>query len=178
MSVRVVLAPIIMFHGAHRWSGPPQLQPASMKNMEHGPGLYLTSDESTARSYAKGGGVVLRFEIDPKIRKLDDARISALTMIDFVRSTPRIKHRKEVVADLLAADARAAAHGRDEVAAATLVNLLHYYKSLTGPVGPAVAHFYVLHGIDADVIRPSSGKPGETWMTLFNLDAIVRYARV
>lgn len=171
-------APLIFFHGAHRWSGPPRIQAAPSKAMEHGPGFYLTSDESTARAYAKGGGIALRFEIDPHIRLLQDARLNVGDMLDFARTTPRIKSRKGLIADLLDAHARALANGKSTVPAVVLVNLLHYYKSLTGDIGPALAHFYVAHGIDADLVRPSGARLEETWLVLYNLDAILRYDRV
>lgn len=173
-------APLILWHGAQRWSGPPELRPASMKRMEHGAGLYLTSSEATARHYAKGGGKALRFEIDPEIVALADARIDARELAAFVEAAPRLRHRKEILADLARAEARSMeARGTRTIVASTLVNLLHYYKVLTGPMGPEVARFYVSHGIDGDWIRPTaSNDPTERWLVLFNLAKIRSYSAV
>jgi hypothetical protein len=155
-----------------------------MKRMEHGAGLYLTTSEATARYYARGGGQVLRFELDPEIVALGDTRIDARILADFVRDAPRLRHRKEILADLSRASDRSwEARSSRAIMAATLVNLLHHYKVLTGSMGPAVAQFYVSQGIDSDWIRPtSSNDPAERWLVLFNLAKIRRiwfaYSRV
>lgn len=168
---------LVFWHGAHRWEGPVRHQPAKMTNMEHGPGFYLTTSESTARKYAKGGGTLLRVELEPEIHLLESRRLPAGNLAAFVRGIPRLRHKKEVLVDLEAARARS----RDQttVPADVLVNLLHYYKALTGEVGPAVAEFYTSHGIDGDLVRPGSrSENDEKWLVLFNLGKIVRIDRV
>jgi hypothetical protein len=147
-----------------------------MANMEHGPGFYLTTSESTARRYAKGGGVLLRVELEPEIHLLESRRLPAADLATLVRGIPRLRRKKEVLVDLEAARARS----RDQttVPANTLVNLLHYHKALTGEVGPVVAEFYAGRGIDGDLVQPGSrSEADEKWLVLFNLRKIVRVDR-
>lgn len=167
------------YHGSQRWDGPPEIRKARKGQIEHGPGLYLTTSIDTARKYAKGGGVVLRFEIEMPLRWLEDARIPAKEMIRFVREAmpaPKAK-RVKVIADIEAHASRARSAGRGEdpaILAGVLVNLLLYYGAVKGEGGPALARYLVERGIDAGHVQTS----GEDWVVLFNLDKIVRFNRV
>ncbi len=162
------------YHGSQRWDGPPEIRKARKGQIEHGPGLYLTTSIDTARKYAKGGGVVLRFEIAMPLRWLEDARIPAKEMIRFVREAmpaPKAK-RVKVIADI----ERNAARFGDNPAllAGVLVNLLPYYEAVKGEGGPALARYLVERGIDAGHVQTH----GEDWVVLFNLDKIVQFNRV
>jgi len=166
--------PYILWHGAKRWDGPPQLRPAGKMKSEHGSGLYLTTSEDTARKYSKGGGVVMRFEVDSDLTWLDRTRIHPDDAIDFIHSRPRLKNRKKIEDDLQMVSDRALTHrGSPLIMAGTLSNLMYNWGALTGAHGPALAQFYVDQGIDADLVTQS----GEDWVILFNLDKILNYRR-
>lgn len=162
------------YHGAHRWEGPPEIRKARKGQIEHGPGLYLTTSIDTARKYAKGGGVVLRFEVETPLRWLEDARIPQTEMERFVLHDmpgPRAR-RLKVIEDIRR---HAARFGPDPaLLTGVLVNLLLYYEVVKGDGGPVLARYLVARGIDAGHVD----KSGEDWVVLFNLDKIVRFARV
>lgn len=173
--------PLVLWHGAHRWDGPPRIIPSRKGRVEYGPGLYLTTSVSTAASYAKGGGVLMRFELDPDIRWLEDARLPPETMIAFVKNQYRLRKKQEVIADIHRTIARSneerSRTGKPpitELHAAVLVNLMINHGALSGEHGPALAEFYVKHGIDAGIDHKGS----EDWVVLFNLARIRGYKRV
>lgn len=154
-------APLVLWHGSQRWEGPPEIREARTGNVEHGPGIYLTTSASRARLYAMGGGSVVRMEIDPELGWLEDARLPVAEMLEFVQSRPRLRKRAQIEADLRRAQKRM---GRDDIPAATLLNLMVNHEMLTGSHGPALAAFYVARGIDASHVT----RFDEDWVVLFN----------
>jgi hypothetical protein len=166
---------ITLYHGAKHWSGPPQILPAkSAKDVEYGPGFYLTTGRSTAAQYAKGGGVVLRFEVDPNLRLLHSVRISADEMVAFVRQIPRLKHRANIESDIARTVARM---GTRLINASALVNLMVNYGVAHGQPGVELVKFYLSHGIDADLVTDKGLAGDETWYVLYNLDKIKKWDR-
>lgn len=164
---------LTLYHGAKHWAGPPAILPAkSMKDIEHGPGFYLTSGIDTARKYAKGGGKVLEFEVDPNLQLIQEVELDVSDMLDFVRSLPRLKHRAEIEADILKRQART---GSSRIYAGVLGNLMHYYKVAHGANGVALVNFYRRHGIDADLVTSRGLAGDEDWYVLYNLDKIKKY---
>ena len=168
-------APLILWHGAHRWEGPPRIVTSRKGKVEHGPGIYLTTSAATARSYAKGGGSVIRFEVARPLVWEDDVRIAEEVLLDFVKHRERVKNRAKIIADIRDNADRAEAAGRGRFAiASVLANLFAYYGALTGEHGPALAAFYVAAGIDAAHVRQGN----EDWIVLYNLDKILSYKKV
>jgi len=168
--------PIVLWHGSRAWSGPPEVRPAKGSRVEHGPGLYLTTSYETARRYARGGGSVMRFEIDPDIRWLENESLPLADAERFLVGRPRLRKRDETIADLRRVAARMTARlGGDRVPAAALLNLMVNYESLTGDHGPALAEFLVSHGIGASLANELSG---EDWVLLFDPRKIRSYRKV
>lgn len=164
-------SPLVLWHGSHRWSGPPQLMPAGKMKSEEGSGLYLTTSTETAAKYAKGGGSILRFELDPNLTFLENVNIPIETMVNFLKETPRIAKRSSIEADLRKAGER---RGSDSLPGYYLENLILNYGSLKGSIGPSLALFFVDQGADANL----SKKSAEDWVILYNLDKILSYTKV
>jgi hypothetical protein len=162
---------IVLFHGGHRWQGPPDLRPARKGTHEHGPGIYLTTSAATARKYAKGGGSVMRMELDADLGWLEESKLTAQSMIWFLESRPRLRARDAVVADVEACVRRM---GTDDLPAAVLVNLMVNHGAITGDHGPALARFLAERGIDASRVRQGD----EDWVVVFNPDKILFWTKV
>lgn len=148
-----------LYHGG-RIEGPVEVRPQRAKDMQHGPGFYLTDTLSRAASYAKGGKrtyvVTLRAP-----RLLNRARLPRTTMENWIKTTPKLRNRAKLLADFRERTAR---YEDESVPANVLVNLGLYHGSLGAATGPALAKFYVDHGIQAERTRVS----GETWWTVFD----------
>jgi len=162
--------PLILWHGSQNWQGPPQLQRAGKGKSEYGSGLYLTTSASTARKYAKGGGSILRFEIDPDLTTTDDAEIGVKDAVDFLSSIPRLRNKKKIADDILL---NAQRRGKDSVHAFVIENLMSHHGALKGVAGPMLAEWYVKNGIDAAVVHHAD----EDWLVLYNLDKILSYKK-
>lgn len=161
--------PLVLFHGAQRWTGAPELKPAGKNKSEAGSGLYLTTSTDTARKYAKGGGQVLRFEVAP-LTFADEVRLPLVTVEAFVQGLPRLKHKQAIIDDLYRFVERT---GKSELPAYVVENLMHNHGALTGAFGPALAQFFVEQGVDASLVTHGS----EDWVVLYNLDKIVSYRK-
>lgn len=168
------MLPIVLWHGAHRWQAPPEVRPAAPTSSEHGPGIYMTTSSETAREFAKGGGSLVRFELDPNLTLIEDVWIPLDDALDFVRSRSRLRRRRELEEDLRRVAAR---YRQGQIArgtyrgtgpltmpASVLVNLFVNYRLITGAHGPALARFLVERGADADVVTRGT----DDWLVLFN----------
>jgi hypothetical protein len=152
---------IVMWHGAHRWEGPPEIRAQRQGSAEHGPGIYMTTSVDTARKYAKGGGSLIRFEVDRDLTLLEDVRLPVSEMAAFVKERPRLRHKKEILSDLERAHERMKG---GPVHASVLNNLFVNYRVVTGEHGPELARFFVTHGIDASAVFHGL----DDWLVLFN----------
>lgn len=163
--------PIVLWHGSRRWSGPPSVHPARKGRTEGGPGIYLTTSYETARKYSKGGGVVMRFYLDPNVVWLEESVIDLQDAIAFVKTQPRLPKKEEIIADLRRNAERIAPRlGGTRIEAAVIVNLMVNHEALYGQHGPALASFLVKHGIDVSLANTRSG---EDWVVVFNPNKIL-----
>lgn len=168
-------APLVLYHGAQRWEGTPEIVTHRKGHAEHGPGLYLTTRYETAAKYAKGGGSVYRMELRPGVRWTHDARVSATEAIGWVRGLPRLRGRATIEAGL----ARVAARVGDDLPAEILVNQFVNADAASGAHGPALAAFLVAHGADASLARATGGGPaGEDWVVVHNPAVIQSVTKV
>lgn len=157
----------VLWHGSQRWEGPPEHRPAAAKRMRFGPGLYLTTSPETAKSYAKGGGKILRFEVDSRLTFLNETKLDVADMIAWVQERERLKNKKLIIADLLVSAER---RKSPMIAGFVLENLLLAHESLSGSHGPALADWYVSQGVDASLVK----KNDEDWRSLSTSDSQVQ----
>jgi len=175
--------PVVMWHGAQRWQGPPEVVPQPPTSAEHGPGIYMTTSAEFAREYAKGGGVLVRFEVDPGLTLLEDVQMPLADAVEFVRSRPRLKSRGVLISDLEANAARMRPReirlGRATESSPMMIwsevvlNLFVNHRAIAGDQGPALARFFVEHGIDASIVTRGT----DDWLVVFN-PKIIRSWRV
>lgn len=171
-------APLVFYHGAQRWEGPPEIRPSKTKKVAvHGPGIYLTTHRGTATRYAKGGGTVMRMELSPDLRLLSDVELPVEEMIAFVRAVPRMRKKKEIEEDLIRYATRVK---RNVIPANVVLNLMNHYEVGYGEPGQELVRFYVSRGIDGDIVDHvlfGGMEEGEKWLVLFNTDKVLRYER-
>lgn len=179
-SGRAVSAPIILWHGSKRWEGPPRIVESKKGRVEHGPGLYLSTSAETARKYARGGGSVMRFEIEPNLRWVENVEIPFEAMVRFLHGRARLRSRQAIVQDvgvyrLRVSEARKRPGKNTEmIPAAVLVNLMVNHNAITGEHGPALVEFLVANGVDAGIDHKGS----EDWIVLFDLSKVRSYKKV
>jgi hypothetical protein len=160
------MKPLVLYHGSRRWQGPPEVRAGRNGRMEHGPGIYLTTAYETARKYAKGGGLVLRFTIEAPLRWLEDAELSLPDALDFVAGLRGLRARAQIEEGLRRTAERMAPRlGGGKVPAATLVNLMVNHEALGGTAGPKAAEYLVRRGADASL---ANERNDEDWVVLFN----------
>jgi len=164
---------VTLWHGAQRWTGPPRILPAKThKDVEYGPGFYLTTSPEVARKYAKGGGRLLRFEVETPLVWVDSVRVPAKDVIRFVREVPRLKQRKALLDDVVEHALRAEQAGRSGVVADVLGNLMNYYKTDHGEPGVELVRFYLDHGIDAARVTRKGLAGQDEYVILYDLSKI------
>jgi hypothetical protein len=163
-------APLVLYHGAQRWEGSPEIVAHRKGHAEHGPGIYLTTSYETAGRYAKGGGSVYRIELDSGVRWLQDVRLPYAEMVAWVKGLPRLRGKTELLAGLARVSARSGSTLPGEI----LVNQFVNADAASGQHGPALAAFLVAHGADASHVRQS----GEDWVVVFNPRSIRSVTKV
>ena len=177
------LQPIVVYHGAQRWDPPVVVRPHRGGRAEHGAGIYTTTSYTRARRYARGGGVVIRFELRPGLGWLRDTKLPVETIEAFVRSLPRLRGRQDIIERLHELHARRAPRFGDDAPLPLeyLVNIMVNRRVASGKHGPAVAAFLAKHGADVALANQTSsldsGTP-EDWVVIFNPDVITKWDRV
>ncbi len=161
-----------MWHGSRRWDGSPEIRTPRSGRYEGGPGIYFTNNYETAYKYAKGGGATMLAEIDRNLRLADDVIIPLDVALDFVKTTPRMRHKKEIVADLQNNVARRNSQG---IIASVLINLTVNYESGSGEAGLALARFLRDQGVDASLDHRGGG---EDWLVVINPKIIRSIKRI
>ena len=141
--------------------------------MEHGPGIYLTTEYATARKYAKGGGVTLRFSLDPDLGWLEDAPLLPVAqVVAWVAAQPKLPARAAVLAGVAKVSGRL---GGDFLPADSLVAIMVNHDAMPGAVGPSLAAFLVGLGIDASHVQANAR---EDWVIVFNPRKILKVERL
>jgi hypothetical protein len=151
-----------MYHGGRKWVEDPYIRKSNKGNYEGGNGIYFTNSYLTARSYAKGGGVVHKAKIKRDFKDIKNVNVSIEKMIDFIKSLYRMKHKKEIISDIRNYSDRV---NKKDIPLEILNNLIINFEAGSGNIGPQVAEFFVSNGADASMDHHSGD---EYWFVVFN----------
>lgn len=159
-----------VWHGSQRWSGTPEIRPSRKGSYECGPGIYCTTSLGTAAKYARGGGRVVRFHIDPGIAWLEDAKMPFDEVMRFVESSTRLRKKRVLARDLESCyDRRDHLHFEGLVPVSFLVNLAVNNDCLSGQGSRELANWLADNGIQASLVKNS----GEDWVVVIDPRIIV-----
>ncbi len=169
------MKPIVVYVGTQEWRSRPEIiQPSRTGRVGEGPGLYFTTSRTTAMKYGKGSRTVLRVEIDPSVKWLEGAVVHTALLVDWVKSQPGMRHKSEIIADIIERGTRGLPGNGEYARASSLLNLMLHYGVVTGARGPALANFLSSLGIDASHVRRGSG---EEWIVLFSPKKILSWRK-
>ena len=157
-----------MYHGGNKWLSQPEIRTSKKGQYEGGIGLYFTTSYETARTYAKGGKVVTKAHIDKGFNSIDKVNISLNSMVEFLKSLPRLKNKNEIIDRINAYSDRL---NSTNIPASVLNNLIVNYEAGSGNNGIKVNQFLVDNGVDAEV----QSKSNEDWLVVFNTRIIKDY---
>lgn len=163
---RLVPQDLVMFHGG-RIVGPVELRPRA-KSMAYGPGFYLTTSYWTAREYRGGNGFVYKVRIAGDLRWAHRVQVTMTQAEAFLASIPKLKRRKEVIADLRGMLAR---RKKDTMSFVAIMNTLDIHQSYGASVAKSVAEALVAAGVDATFVS-SANSGNEDWMVLHNVSKV------
>ena len=164
---------LLLYHGTTRWSGAPEIRPQRGADVEHGPGLYLTTSYQTARRY--GRSLVL-VALRPDLHWLEEATLPLEVALKAATELFGSRIGRKIGVDLTAYAKRVTFRlGGAKVDAAVLVNLAVNEGAASGARGVALARFLAAHDIDASLARQSSH---EDWVIVFNPKVIITVSPV
>jgi hypothetical protein len=164
---------LLTWHGGHNWEGSPEIRASKKGQYECGPGIYSTTNLSTASRYSKGGGRIIQFTIDPEVTWLENVKIPFDDALAFVKKSHHIGKRR-----ILQDDLQRCYELRDHIRfsgmlpLAVLVNLAVNNNCLSGKASPELAEFLTANGAQASLHR-SSGD--EDWVIIFDPKAITSF---
>lgn len=161
-----------LFHGG-RLVGPVELRTRA-KSMAYGPGFYMTTSYWTAREYRGGSGFTYRITVNGNLRWAHRTRLDAQGVASFLTSIPKLKRRREVLADLQ----RLAARRPDGTVSMTaILNTLDLHQSYGASVAQDVARAIVAAGVDASLVTSANGG-NEDWVVLHNVQKVRKVERL
>ena len=160
---------LYLYHGG-RLDGPVEVRPQAKKDMQHGPGFYVTDDLDRARRYAKGGKRTYRVKVKSP-RLASEVKVPLAQLEEWVKNTPRLRNRSKLLKDLQASAQRV---GAQTLPANYLINLALYHEAIGPKTGPQLAAFMREVGAQATRARVA----GETWWTIFDPDVVLGYEQL
>lgn len=146
-----------LYHGSHRWQGPPRIVPLRPGHAEYGPGIYFTTSRQTAQKYAKGGGKIGFFTIQAPRAWTDEIRLELDDVLPLISKIRGPTKRKSIQERLEKA--------RHRLYGETLINLFVNERVSHGDTGVILADYLVSRG--ADAVRMSQSI-NEMWVIVIN----------
>lgn len=152
---------ISMYHGGRSLENSyNELKQNKSKQMEHGPGLYLTNYYSTARKYAKGGGKVYKVSFIQTNNDIEKTTLELSSVIKFISST-RFPHKKELLEYINK-------KYNQTIKAEHFLNLLVNFECLTPSTSSDLRIFFIENNIDYSVVENYGGFNDQTVVVIFN----------
>ncbi len=169
----------IMWHGGERWLTPPEIRPAKKGRAEWGPGIYGTSNLNGALKYSTGNKVLQLVEFQPATF-LQQVDFGMDLVAEFVRSSVKKSMRVELLTALERSALRCQPDpSKLKVGSGIPVSgnaLLCLYVNLdlsSGASGPALSHFFSMHGVDA--FTDTAPGSADLWTVIFNPNIITNH---
>lgn len=160
------------WHGAHRWTWPPEIRAPRKGRYEHGPGIYITNLWSRAAQYAKGGGSVLRMRL--RLKPLDEVRVEHEEVIAFVRGCRGLRHKEAIVGDIRR-NQEFGRYFRPEF----LRNLCVNHEALTASSAPLITEWLNQQGLPYSVnFIGQKGEVKEEWIVVHDPSLIIEASPV
>lgn len=154
---------LTLWHGAHRWDGPPRLIASKKGHAEHGVGIYCTTSLTTASKYAKGGGHLRQMTISPELHLLEKHACTCDELIALVKNCEeRFPKRAQLVDELSRHEGRV-------IHAGYLINLMSSLEILYGNHGKEISEQLSQLGINASIYSRYS----EDWLIILDPSIIV-----
>lgn len=144
------------WHGAHRWTPPPQIRPSRSGRFEYGPGIYGTTRLANARKYAKGGGMVHELLISPAIGLAQTREIPIAAFREYIK-TSKPRFRSDLTEDLdhYLESRKLRATKSDHISAESVLNICLNNQNMVGATGPSFAEWLVTAGVHASITKLS-----------------------
>lgn len=150
-----------LFHGGNLENGITVTGCPRKGRSEYGPGLYLTTNIETAKSYAMGRGRVWKVHLRETATRMCDRRIAVRDVVSFLGTLP-LRDRKSLLRDVYEFGSTIPATAFNELMVTADRNV--------GDAGTALARFFISQGIDTHKIRFDAR---EEWVILFNPECVV-----
>ena len=165
---------IRVYHGGHRWEMPAIVRPPRKGRYECGPGIYATTSLARAAKYAKGGGSIFEFGIEPDLVFADDVELPFGDMLRFALS---LRSGRKTADDLEFCARKRIESGKsaETLPASYLLNLAISNEILSGQSGIWFAKFFVENGIHANLEKKNEF---EDWIVVFDPKKIVECRRM
>lgn len=151
---------ITMWHGGRELQySYREMRGNKSKQMEYGPGLYLTTYYSTASKYAKGGGKTYLVTF-ARGNEISEITLVLTEVISFLKS-----HRFQRKAELIKYIEGKYPTG---IPALHMLNLMINFESITPTTSVAVRQFLVDQGVDYHVSHNYGGFGDQTIVVIFD----------
>jgi hypothetical protein len=154
-----------VWHGSRRWSGQPEIRPTKKGQYEHGPGIYSTTNLNTATKYAKGGGRILKFKLDPEMKWIEESYLPIDDVLAFIKGAHGLGKRAVLEKDLIRYCDKEKPKETGLIWAPVIVNLAVNNECLGGASGPVLAQFLASQNIHASRYRRSQN---DDWVIIFD----------